>query len=179
AIKEKFVIACKSVLENREDFLADCQQVRDLLSDCTALERKVDELFVQQNEVNAILQVYIRENATKPQKQDEYNERYNEYAQKSDEIKKAIAAVQAKIARRLSRKELLDGMLVYIQDQYTHSPRQNPDSVRGMMRELETADLALTQFDEKLWCIMVENVTVGLDGEMVFRFRNGMEVTVE
>ncbi len=125
------------------------------------------------------MQAYISENATKPQKQDEYNERYNEYAQKSAEIKKAIAAVQAKIARRLSRKELLDGMLVYIQDQYTHSPRQNTDSVRGMVRELETADLALTQFDEKLWRIMVENVTVGLDGEMAFRFRNGMEVTVE
>ena len=72
------------------------------------------------------MQAYIRENATKPQKQDEYNERYNEYAQKSDEIKKAIAAVQAKIARRLSRKELLD----------------------GMVRELEAADLALAQFDE-------------------------------
>ena len=144
------------MLENREDFLAACQQVRDILSDCTVLEKKVDELFIQQNEVNTILQAYIRENATKPQKQDEYNERYNEYAQKSVEIKKAIAAVQAKIARRLSRKELLD----------------------GMVRELETADLALTQFDEKLWHIMVENVTVGLDGEMVFRFRNGMEVTV-
>lgn len=156
-IKDKFVIACKSVLENRGDFLAACQQVRDLLSDCTALEKKIDELFVQQNEVNAILQAYIRENATKPQKQDEYNERYNEYAQISAEIKKAIAAVQAKIARRLSRKELLD----------------------GMVRELEAADLALVQFDEKLWRIMVENVTVGLDGEMLFLFRNGMEVTVE
>ena len=48
-----------------------------------------------------------------------------------------------------------------------------------MMRELEYADLTLPQFDEKLWRIMVENVTVVLDGEMVFRFRNGMEVTVE
>lgn len=65
--------------------------------------------------------------------------------------------VQAKIAWRLSRKELLD----------------------GMVRELETANLALTQFDEKLWRIMVENVTVGLDGEMVFRFRNGLEVNAE
>lgn len=82
----------------------------------------MDKLFVQQNEVNAILQAYIRENATRPQKQDEYNERYNEYAQKSAEIKKAIAAVQAKTAWRLSRKELLN----------------------GMVHELETSDLALT-----------------------------------
>ncbi len=35
------------------------------------------------------------------------------------------------------------------------------------------------QFDEKLWRIMVENVTVGLDGEMVFRFQNEIEVTIE
>ena len=47
-IKDKFVIACKSVLENREDFLAACHQVWDILSDCTALKKKVDELFVQQ-----------------------------------------------------------------------------------------------------------------------------------
>ena len=103
------------------------------------------------------MQDYIRRNATKPQKQDEYNEQYEKYEQKSYEIKKDISAVQAKIARWLSRKELLDGMI----------------------RELETADFTLPQFDEKLWRIMVENVTVGLDGEMVFRFRNGMEVTVE
>ena len=48
-----------------------------------------------------------------------------------------------------------------------------------MIREIEEKDLTVTEFDEKLWRIMVENVTVGLDGEMVFRFRNGMEVTVE
>ena len=47
------------------------------------------------------------------------------------------------------------------------------------MRELETADLTLPQFDEKLWRIMVENVTAGLDGEMLFKFRNGIEVTVK
>ncbi len=48
-----------------------------------------------------------------------------------------------------------------------------------MVRELETADIAPTQFDEMLRRIMAENVTVGLDGEMVFRFRNGIEITVE
>ena len=48
-----------------------------------------------------------------------------------------------------------------------------------MMKELETADLTLPQFDEKLWRIMVENVTVGLDSEMLFKFRNGMEITVK
>lgn len=156
-IKKKFVTACKSVLENREDFIAACKQVRDILSDCTAFEKQVTELYTQHDGITQTMQEYIRRNATKPQKQDEYNEQYENYEQKSYEIKKDISTVQAKIARRLSRKELLD----------------------AMMRELEYADLTLPQFDEKLWRIMVENVTVGLDGEMVFRFRNGMEVTVE
>ena len=156
-IKKKFVTACKSVLENREDFIAACKQVRDILSDCTAFEKQVTELYTQHDDITKTMQEYIRRNATKPQKQDEYNEQYEKYEQKSYEIKKDISAVQAKIARRLSRKELLD----------------------AMMRELETADLTLPQFDEKLWRIMVENVTAGLDGEMLFKFRNGIEVTVK
>ena len=156
-IKKKFVTACKSVLENREDFIAACKQVRDILSDCTAFEKQVTELYTQHDDITKTMQEYIRRNATKPQKQDEYNEQYEKYEQKSYEIKKDISAVQAKIARRLSRKELLDGMI----------------------RELETADLTLPQFDEKLWRIMVENVTAGPDGEMLFKFRNGIEVTVK
>ena len=114
-------------------------------------------IYTQHDDITKTMQAYIRRNATKTQKQDEYNEQYEKYEQKSYEIKKDISAVQAKIARRLSRKELLD----------------------AMMRELETADLTLPEFDEKLWRIMVENVTVGLDGEMLFKFRNGIEVTVK
>ena len=47
-----------------------------------------------------------------------------------------------------------------------------------MIRQLTEQDMTVTAFDEKLWRIMVENVTVGTDGELTFLFRNGMKIEV-
>ena len=44
-------------------------------------------------------------------------------------------------------------------------------------REAENRPLVLDAFDEKLWLAVVDQVTVGMDGEMVFRFRNGLEAS--
>ena len=69
---------------------------------------------------------------------------------------KVLRSLQNKKVSRLSRKELLDGML----------------------KQLTEQDLTITAFDEKLWRIMVENVTVGTDGELTFLFRNNMKIEV-
>jgi hypothetical protein len=36
--------------------------------------------------------------------------------------------------------------------------------------------LVLEAFDEKLWLAVVDQVTIGVDGKMVFRFRNGTDI---
>ena len=36
----------------------------------------------------------------------------------------------------------------------------------------------LTEFDESLWSAAIENVTIGKDGGLTFRFRNGAEMKV-
>ena len=43
---------------------------------------------------------------------------------------------------------------------------------------LEHIEGLLTDFDEKLWNVTVEAVTVQVDGSMAFRWKNGMETTV-
>ena len=50
-------------------------------------------MYIKYDEINTILQTFIKENSTKPQKQEKCNKRYEEYEQKSAKIKKAIAAV--------------------------------------------------------------------------------------
>lgn len=48
----------------------------------------------------------------------------------------------------------------------------------GMIREIEENDLTVTEFDEKLWRLMVESVEVDETGKLVFTLRNGMEIEV-
>ena len=46
------------------------------------------------------------------------------------------------------------------------------------IRMLESIDGLLTEFDEGLWNATVAKVTVNVDGVMVFRWKNGMEVSI-
>ena len=48
--------------------------------------------------------------------------------------------------------------------------------ISGMMFELSEFEHSITEFDEQLWMMVVETVTVYKDGRLVFRFRNGTEI---
>ncbi len=99
------------------------------------------------------MQDFIRENASKIQNQEIYNQKYSQYEEQMLETEKSIHRLQAQKSERLSRKELLDGMIY----------------------EFEATDSVLQTFDEKLWRLMIENVTVSTDGTLTFLFRNGMK----
>jgi hypothetical protein len=43
--------------------------------------------------------------------------------------------------------------------------------IDGFIRELASRPLVIDEFDERLWMVAVEMVTVGVDGEMVFGFK--------
>ena len=77
-----------------------------------------------------------------------------EYNEQKSEVETHLNELQIQKAARLSRKELLDGLI----------------------RSMEESDAIVTGFDENLWRLMVEKVTVGTDGKMTFTLRNGTEV---
>lgn len=123
-----------------------------MLSDYTALDEKINVQFQYLNELTVAMQTFIKENALHPQSDDFYNQKMAEYEHQKSEGEKVLS----KKASRLSQKDLLDGMI----------------------RQLTEQDMTITAFDEKLWRIMVENVTVGTDGKLTFLFRNGTKIEV-
>jgi|BioPla2DNA2_1021312.scaffolds.fasta_scaffold87027_2 hypothetical protein len=48
------------------------------------------------------------------------------------------------------------------------------DSISAFMFELHETDEPATEFDNKLWISVMDNVLVRSDGTLVFRFRNGI-----
>ena len=50
-------------------------------------------------------------------------------------------------------------------------------TIEGFIRNIQKRPLVLTEWDEELWLAVVDKVTVGTDGAMVFAFRNDAEVT--
>ena len=79
-----------------------------------------------------------------------------EYNSQKAEAEKVLHDLQGKRAARLSRKELLEGLI----------------------RTMKHDDIVVNTFDAKLWLLLVEKATVGTDGKLTFTLRNCMEIEV-
>lgn len=155
-IKQKFIKVCGMVGDDKDDFLASCREITEALCDCASHDKKIENLLVRADELTAVMQAFIRENAEHEQDQDLYNQKYAEYEKQMNTVEEEIQRLRQKKADQIARKELLDGMI----------------------REIEGNDLTVTEFDEKLWRLMVESVEVDENGKLVFTLRNGMEIEV-
>lgn len=63
AIKEKFIEVCNRIAPDKADFIASCREIVVMLSDCTALDRRIEIQYAHLNELAAAMQSFIKENA--------------------------------------------------------------------------------------------------------------------
>ena len=54
---------------------------------------------------------------------------------------------------------------------------QKAEAVSAFMFEVHEQEHFIEDFNDKLWLATVDTVTVRHDGKLVFRFKNGMEVS--
>ena len=155
-IKKRFIEVCNQIASDKEDFLLSCQQIVEMLSDTAALDKKIEAQYIYLNGLAVSMQEFIKENAMKPQDEDFYQKKMAEYNSQKAVAEKILHDLQDKRSARLSRKELLEGL------------------IRAMSREC----IVTNTFDAKLWLLLVEKATVGTDGKLTFTLRNGMEIQV-
>lgn len=155
-IKKKFIEVCNRIAPDKSDFIASCREIVTFLSDYTALDKKIEEQYAHLNGLATAMQNFIKENAMHPQSEDFYKKKMAEYGKLKTKGEEVLKDLQSKKVARLSRKELLEGLI----------------------RDMEENDLTVGKFDEKLWQMMVEKVVMGTDGKLIFTLRNGMEIEV-
>ena len=155
-IKKRFIEVCNRIATDKEEFLISCQQIVEILSNTAALDKKIEAQYIYLNGLAVSMQEFIKENAMKPQDEDFYKKKMAEYNVQKAEAEKVLHELQDKRATRLSRKELLEGLI----------------------RTMKHDDIVTDTFDGKLWLLLVEKATVGTDGKLTFTLRNGMEVEV-
>ncbi len=155
-IKKRFIEVCNRIAADKENFVASCRQIMEMLSDTAAIDRKIEEQYIYLNGLAASMQQFILENAMHPQGEDFYDTKLAEYEKQRAEGETRLKDLQSQKAARLSRKELLD----------------------GLVKALEESGILIDKFDERLWRLMVEKVVVGIEGELTFTLRNGMEIEV-
>ena len=115
-IKKRFVEVCNRIATDRDDFLTSCQQIVEMLSDTAAIDRKIEEQYIYLNGLASAMQQFIRENAMHPQGEDFYDTKLAEYEKQCAEGETRLKDLQSQKAARLSRKELLDGLVKVLEE---------------------------------------------------------------
>jgi len=154
-IKAAFVKAINQMVSSKADIVREYREIIDQLTDAAILE---DELARQREEhevVEGLLRKLIAENAQKALDQEEYSRRETALQERYEAAQREIAALEKQRNEQKVRSEQLSAFLDGIEKQ----------------RDL------LTEFDEHLWRMTVESVTIHSRERMVFRFKGG--VTIE
>ena len=149
-IKDGFLVAFNKLMENRSGLIEDCRLVQATLCDTCAVDAEIAILRRELDAVSALARKDIAQTAKAAGGSDCGNSHLERFRQ----INEQITLLEADKVKRLAKAKALD----------------------RFVRDVESRPLVLKAFDEKLWLAVVDLVTVGVDGEMVFRFRNGKEI---
>ena len=76
-IQQKFLIAYDRLMTNRQSIIQDCEQMRSVLSDCSAIDTELDDLNEEICVVAGLVKACVEENASTAQSQEEYAKKYN------------------------------------------------------------------------------------------------------
>ncbi|MFA6670664.1 MAG: recombinase family protein [Bacillota bacterium] len=155
-IKRLFITAVNKLLSDREEILEIFELIKSTVFDTSDLEKEQAELQNELEVVAGMIQQAIGENAHFALDQGEYQERYNGLVDRFDLAKARHTAVTEEITDKQTRLNTINAFL------YT----------------LRRQDNVLTEFDEKLWCRLVDYATVYDKDDVRFTFKDGTEINV-
>ncbi|WP_253952850.1 hypothetical protein [Streptococcus parasuis] len=154
-IKERFLAAFNQLMHNRDGLIEDCRLAQNVLCDTTAIDTELTELFREIEVVTELSRKAIYENTRLTVDQKEWTKRNNAYLERHHKASERVDELEAVKRERLGKGKIIEGFI----------------------KDIESRPLAIAEFDEKLWLAVIDQVTVNQDGAMIFRFKNGSEVT--
>ncbi len=156
-LKAPFIKVFNKLIEDKDEIISNLTEIISTVTDTSALEIEYAELENERDISLELINKCILENASTALDQHEYELRYNSLASRFENAKNRLAVLDTELLERRTKRGLIENFI----------------------SELKSRDELLTEFDEELWCALVESVTVYDGGRLVFRFRDGMEVEGE
>nr|WP_319001356.1 recombinase family protein [Clostridium estertheticum] len=153
-LKQAFPDAFNSLLENKDEILQGYEAIIQALTDTSKIDKERVKLQSEIEVVTELLQKCVEENAHSALDQAEYEERYTTLAERYVDIKKGLDEINDKCLERRAKRE----------------------STVAFIKELEQRDVLVSEFDDELWNATIEKVVVHSDKEIIFIFKDGMEL---
>lgn len=142
-------------IENKVDIIKGYNTIIEALTDTTDLDVESEKLQGEIEVVTELMRKCVGENANSALDQGDYQQRYNELLKRYETDKGKLESINEERQERKVKRE----------------------NIYSFMRMLKKSNSLLTEFDEKLWCATVETVTVQTEQELIFKFKDGREMS--
>lgn len=149
--------APSQLLTDRTTLLKDGRLIRSELLDFNAIDTECASILQELDIVAGMIRRMVNENATQAKSQAAYIDQYNSLVERYENLQSRYDTLQQQKERR----------------------QIQADAIGGCLFALEELDLLQISFSEPLWNTVVDHVTVYADERLVFRFKNGSEITAQ
>ncbi|MDR1627639.1 MAG: recombinase zinc beta ribbon domain-containing protein [Oscillospiraceae bacterium] len=156
-IKNIFVMAFNKLMSDKSGVIADCRAVLEKFCDTSEFNDKIEKLINEKDEIEKCAKELVLKNAKTPLDQDVYNEEYNKFLAKFENIKQKILDLEKQKAGQILKK----------------------CQAEAFLKKISKTENFLKEFNEELWFTLVKNITVKSNGASTVVFKNGKEVEVE
>lgn len=153
-IKNAFIGAFNSCIKNKKEIIAACEEAIATICDTRQLDDEIERLNEECSITAELIRKCIDENAHVSVKPEVYEEKYRSLLERYEAAKEQLDKLENELTERKSKKQKIDIFL----------------------KELSKKKELLTEFDEGLWSIMVDTMTVYSKERVVFKFRDGSMV---
>ena len=153
-IIETFLKATKQLISEKDEIIENTKLMMETICDTTSLEKEQETSITELNIIAEQMQKAIAENSRKALNQEEYEQTYKILSEKYAAAKDKYDEATTSIEQKKSKKVLF----------------------KAFIKNLEDVDSVIEEFDEELWCNLVQEVVVKGKGHIVIVFKNGMEI---
>ena len=154
-IQARFLKAYNEFIRSRDAVVKDCELLRKALCDTESLQLEAETAQEEMAFTAGLMREHIKKNASVEQDQSMYaaeteriEQRYNAALERRDRLLEQIEA-----GKRKSR------------------------ALAAFIATLKKQPLVQEEWNERLWITILDTATVMADGRIVFRFKDGSEIT--
>ena len=150
------MLAYNELFEDRDEIIGNCEFAAAILTDTTEMDEEKAMLEQELEVVAELVAKLVNQNATLALDQTNYLETYNGYAKRYETATSRLKAIEEQLTLK----------------------KVKADAFNSFITALKESTEPLIDFDDSLWCLMVDKVVVNTDDSMTFHFIDGSEVMI-
>ena len=155
-IKQGFISALNTLLSIKEQVISNCNTLIAMLEDTHELDEKIQNIEIELTSISALVSDLVNKNSSEALSQKSYQKRYAALTEEYENLTKSYESLK----NTKQDKEF------------------RIDEIRTYTNRLQSFEGILTEWDDMIWTVLTEKVTVSADGSMIFTFKDGTEIPI-